>query len=237
MKQQVVPSIQRYEEDEMAAAEANHPKLAEVPKEPRLIGVPSALRILGIADRVSYIVDPSLSLTCHNKAWDKFALENAAPKLAGLACIGTNILSITDESLRPFYKDAFQKVQREKKVWEWRYTCSSPQVFRRCLMRVHPISLSGWLLVTNSLIIESEHAAGTSDSALYVDVDKQIQVCVHCRCSKRVAQPERWDFVPANLKPEMAVRQALCPICKLYFYPSCREKTVLREQPRQRDNR
>jgi len=207
----------------MAAAEMNHRELNKEHQEGRMIGVPQALRILGISDRVSYIVDQSLNLTCHNKAWDDFALANLVPELAGPACIGTNLLSITDESLRPFYEDAFRRVLREKTVWEWEYKCSSPSLFRTCLMRVHPITLSGWLLVTNSVVVESEHALGNIEFEGYVHEDGQVHVCVHCRCSKKSALPERWDFVPAHLATRAAnVRQDLCPICRSYFYPSRR---------------
>lgn len=185
------------------------------------IGLADALRTLRNSEQVSFILDSSLNLAYHNKAWNRFARENSAPQLAAGAAIGTNLLSVIDESLQPFYRDAFQKVLRENAIWEWEYNCSSPEVFRKFLMRVHPIRPRGWLLVTNSVLVEVEHSHGTTDTTNYVNPDGLIVMCVHCRCSKRTALPERWDFVPANLKSEVRnITHSLCPICKSYFYPT-----------------
>lgn len=188
-----------------------------------LIGLADALRTLRNSEQVSFVLDSSLNLAYHNKAWDRFARENSAPELAGGAAIGTNLLSVIEKHLRPFYREALHKVTRENTIWEWEYECSSPDLFRKFLMRVHPIKPSGWLLVTNSILVEGEHAPGNTDFKDYVDAHGKIHMCAHCRCSRRTATPERWDFVPANLKLEGAnVTQGLCPICKNYFYPSRR---------------
>lgn len=188
-----------------------------------MIGIADALRILKTSEQVSYVLDSSLNLAYCNKAWDKFARENSAPQLAGGAAIGQNLLSVTDESLKPFYSNVFQSVTRENKVWESKYECSSPELFRKFLMRVHPITPSGWFLITNSILVEREHAPSEDRSIDYVDPNGQISLCVHCRCSKRAAPPERWDFVPSNLNPKIAnIKQDLCPICREYFYPSRR---------------
>jgi len=187
-----------------------------------LIGIAEALHALKDSEQVSYILDSSLNLVYHNEAWDRFALENSAPELAGDAVLGVNILDVTDEDLRPFYTNAFNTATREQTIWEWVYECSSPEQFRKFLMRVHPIEPDGWLLATNHILIQAEHAQGeTGRREDYVNADGQVRVCVHCRCSKRAAAPERWDFVPANLKRELDnVTHGLCPICKAYFYRS-----------------
>lgn len=186
-----------------------------------MISITDALRTFSASEQVSYILDASLNLTCCNKTWDKFARENFAPELADGAAIGTNLLSVTDKSLRSFYREAFRKVARENTVWEWEYECSSPKYFRKFLMRIHPITPAGWFLVTNCLLVEAQHARRKRGCQDYVNAHGKIHLCVHCRCSKRVGPSERWDFVPANLRQENArVTPDLCPICKAYFYPS-----------------
>lgn len=211
----------------MPAAEMN-PRLDRDQPEEDLIGLADALRTLRNSEQVSFVLDSSLNLAYHNKVWNRFARENSAPELADGAAIGMNLLEVIDESLQPFYKEAFQRVIRENRVWEWKYECSSPELFRKFLMRVHPIRPRGWLLVTNSILVESEHVPGKADSKDYVNANGKIQMCVHCRCSKRTATPERWDFVPVNLKPGVAnVSHALCPICRDYFYPERRARERL----------
>ena len=80
-----------------------------------------------------------------------------------------------------------------------------------------PLGNHGFLIGC-ALYNHAQAQAHTSES--YLNPHGQVIVCVHCRCSKRVASPERWDFVPANLKPEVGnVTHGLCPICREYFYP------------------
>ena len=59
------------------------------------IRLADALRTLENTEQVSYVLDLSLNLAYHNKAWDKFARENSAPELAGGAAIGMNLLAVT----------------------------------------------------------------------------------------------------------------------------------------------
>lgn len=189
-----------------------------------MIGIADALQTLRHSEQVSYVLDSSLNLVYHNKAWDKFAEENSAPELAGPTINGINLLDVVDQSLRPFYTDAFNRVAQENRVWEWAYECSSPERFRKFLMRVHPIKPGAWFLVTNHVLVEGQHVSRRKELGNeYTDGRGQIQVCVHCRCSKRVVAPERWDFVPEHLTPELEnVAHGLCPICEEYFYPSRR---------------
>lgn len=145
-----------------------------------------------------------------------------------------NLLAVTDKSLRPFYKDAFRRVVREKTVWDWEYECSSPGLFRKCLMHVRPIVPGGWLLVTNSVLVIGEHAAGETDSSRYRKPQGQIRMCVHCRSSKRTALGERWDFVAENLTQLPNLRFELCSASQEYFYPSRREwRLIARELARE----
>ena len=171
--------------------------------------------------QVSFILDASLRLAYRNQAWNRFAQDNGAPELAEAGVIGTDLRSVIGNDLRPFYLHAFETVAREKTVWQCFYECSSPDVFRKFQMRVHPLARSGWYLVINNLVNEHPHSApivgGLHD---YVNSDGMITICMHCRCSRRATPPERWDFVPAYLDRTLThVTHGLCPLCLEYFYP------------------
>ncbi len=171
--------------------------------------------------QISFVVDANLRLAYCNQAWDRFAVDNAAPELAGASVVGTDLRCAIGEDLRPFYMQAFETVEREGSVWECLYECSSPQRFRKFQMRIHLLAPSGWFLVTNSLLIERPHAA-TISSGLedFVNPDGIVTVCMHCRCSRRAAPPEQWDFVPAHLDRNLSnISHGLCPLCLEYFYP------------------
>jgi len=179
------------------------------------------VRALDQSAQVSFVLDTNLRLTYCNQAWNRFALDNGAPELARDGAIGSDLRQVIGKELRPFYLSAFEKVAREKTVWECLYECSSPQLFRKFLMRIHLLSPSGWYLVTNSRVIERPHATavvtGLED---YLNSDGLINMCMHCRCSRRRSAPEQWDFVPAHLDRGLSnVSHSLCPVCLEYFYP------------------
>jgi hypothetical protein len=170
---------------------------------------------------ISYVVDVNLILQYCNPAWDRFASENAAPELVGETALGLDLLTVVADDLRPFYLRGFEQAQQSGDVWECLYECSSPQLFRKFHMRVHPILPEGWALVTNTLVIERPHTRASTESLqTYINSDAQIKMCCHCRGSRRADQPEQWDFVPALLDRSITnISHGLCPICLAYFFP------------------
>ncbi len=76
--------------------------------------------------------------------------------------------------------------------------------------------------MTNSLVVERPHAkTAAADPATYVDAHRLVTMCAHCRCSRRVDNPDQWDFVPDYLQPKLSgvkVSHGLCPVCRAYFY-------------------
>ena len=170
---------------------------------------------------VSYMLDQDLRFRYCNPAWDWFATENGAPGLTGESTVGTDLLPVLGDALRPFYLRAFEQARLSEKVWECVYECSSPDLFRKFRMRIHPLAPSGWFMVTNPLMVESPHASTiTAGIERYVQVDGSIIMCSHCRCSRRASPPEHWDFVPAYLEPHLTnISHGLCPVCMEYFYP------------------
>jgi len=169
---------------------------------------------------VSFVLDSELHLVYRNPAWNKFASENNAPELATEAVIGTDLLQVIGEDLRPFYTAAFEKVREQRLVWECLYECSSPRVFRRFRMQVQLLAPSGYL-VRNSLLVERPHAPSEpAEGAEYVGSNGFIKVCMHCRCSRSATPPFHWDFVPEHLERGLAnISHSLCPVCLEYFYP------------------
>jgi len=171
--------------------------------------------------KISFVLDTHLRITYWNPAWRNFALENGAPELARPEAIGIDLHDVIGEELRAFYLQAFEKVARQASVWECLYECSSPELFRKFQMRIHLLEPSGWFLVTNSLVIERRHdSVVTTGLEDYKTADSIITVCMHCRCSRRVTPPPRWDFVPAHLDRNLSnISHGLCPVCSEYFYP------------------
>jgi hypothetical protein len=189
-------------------------------------GVPDHLSRVMLALRrssaVSFVLDSQFRIMYCNPAWHRFARSNGAPQLTNKTVVGSDLFDSIPEALRAIYSSAFQQVLSTGKVWEKSYECSSPTRFRLFRMRIHLLKPQTWFVVTNALVIERSHATtAPNDPLRYVDRDGLITMCAHCRCSRRVDDPDHWDFVPEHLQPmESAVRvsHGLCPVCRAYFY-------------------
>jgi len=173
---------------------------------------------------ISYILDSQCRFIYCNPAWDRFAWSNGAPQLTGEAVVGSDLFAAIPDVLRAVYSAAFQEVLHTGLVWEQSYECSSPTVFRMFRMRIHLLRPQNWFLVTNTLVLERSHPkVAKPDPNTFVDSNGLITICAHCRCSMRVDRPDQWDFVPEHLQlrgvSAMKVSHALCPVCRVYFYP------------------
>src|SRR5579872_1716655 len=143
------------------------------------------VRIIEKTAAVSYVLDSDQRFAYCNPAWNEFAIDNGAPELSGGAVVGSELFSAIPDVLRPFYSDMLEQVRRTGQVWQHVYQCSSPQKFRKLRMRTHLLN-SGWLLVTNTLVVEMAHlniVPGKQDA--YTSADGMITMCSHCRCSRR----------------------------------------------------
>jgi hypothetical protein len=66
-------------------------------------------------------LDSKLRFVYCNPAWDKFARENDGVELMGDAVIGSQILNVIPDVLKPFYTRMFDEVRRSALVWEHVY--------------------------------------------------------------------------------------------------------------------
>ncbi len=185
-------------------------------------------RIMQALDRspaVSYILDSQFRIMYCNPAWNRFARSNGAPRLAGDLVLGSDLFDAIPDLLKPAYSDAFRHVSSTGLVWERSYECPSPTLFRVFRMRIHLLRPGHWFAVTNTLVVERPHE-GTSmadaSANTYVDANGIVTACAHCRCAKRVDNPDQWDFVPQYLQLRLGstptVSHGLCPVCRAYFY-------------------
>ena len=183
-------------------------------------------RIMQALDRspaVSYILDSQFRIMYCNPAWSRFARSNGAPRLAGELVLGCDLFDAIPDVLKPAYSEAFGEVLSTGLVWAQSYECSSPTVFRVFRMRIHLLKPRNWFVVTNTLIVEQPHSeTATADPITHVDANGFVTICAHCRCTRRVDNPDHWDFVPQYLQLRLEsipkVSHGLCPVCRAYFY-------------------
>ncbi len=199
--------------------------LSESPSAPTKLVHGHLSRIMQALQRsaaVSYIVDSQYHILYCNPAWNGFARSNGAPQLTSDEVVGLALFDVIPDVLKAVYADAFQQVLSTGRVWEQPYECSSPTVFRMYRMRIHLLKPQDWLAVTNPLVVERSHPrTAPADPNTYVDGNGLVTMCAHCRCSRRVDNPDQWDFVPDYLQPKLAavkVSHGLCPVCRAYFY-------------------
>jgi hypothetical protein len=169
------------------------------------------------------------SLAYFNVSWSLFAKANGGvSRLVSSDYLGTSLLDVCGEALRPFYqawfaaslalgKDNLTPSQRE-------YECSSRELYRRFLMTLYPLGKGEGLLAVNTLIVEAPHGdrkgkAHAPDRAVYLSADGVIHQCSHCRKVERIADESRWDWVPDWVEsPPPETSHGICPMCLNYYY-------------------
>ncbi len=174
-------------------------------------------------------------LAYFNVSWQKFAEANGAPPiLSSVEYLGTSVLDVCGDALRPYYEDWFTSClsagvedlfpnQRE-------YECSSPEHYRKFAMTLYPLGKGDGLLVVNSLVTESAHGDRqgphcAADLSVYLGADGIIHQCSHCRKINNPQEKNRWDWVPDWVQSSpLETSHGICPPCFDFYYREARQE-------------
>lgn len=163
---------------------------------------------------------PDLTIAYVNDAWWRFARDNGARWEGDRWGLGADLLAPIPPVLREYYAGALRGVLRTGQPWEHDYECSAPDTYRTFRLRVLPLARAGGLLLTHTLRIERPHPPpeGFPGDA-YVDENRQIVQCAHCRRVRRTQKPRRWDWVPSYVStPPADVSHSICDVCASYYF-------------------
>ena len=147
---------------------------------------------------VSFAVTESLDICYCNPAWDRFASENEGlPIVLSQGVLHKSFLEFVPEQLQAHYAGLFQRARTTGRMQSQDYECSSAHQFRIYRMQIYPLQKGMGFLVINSLRVEREHTreAHEPDDARYRDKNGLISMCANCRRSRRIDDPETWDWV------------------------------------------
>lgn len=190
--------------------------------------LPATLRhALDLTGNVACLLDPDLQIVYCNPAWDQFATLNGGEHAMRDFVVGTNLLKVVPKELRQVYVGLFEHARESAQVGSLDYECSSPTMYRRFRMEVRPLYVPDLFMVVHSLLVEHHHGPERPEKppvlALYCNPETGLIVnCAHCRRTRRVSDPEVWDWVPAYLgpgAPQQNISHGLCRTCYAYFYP------------------
>lgn len=174
------------------------------------------------ADQAIYVLRPDLTLAYVNLGWTRFAAQNGGdPMISSNWPIGSSVLTAIAAVLRPFFAKNYAKCLQEKRPWEHRYECSSPELYRSFVMMTYPLGAGEGLLTVNSLVQEMPHTRCSHEpmEALYRDQHNFILQCCHCRRVKRRGAEPRWDWVPDWVRACPAnTSHGLCEPCFGFHY-------------------
>jgi len=191
--------------------------------QPSALSLPESLRrALDVRDDVICVLNPELRFLYCNPAWDRFALANKGELATSRHVLGTKMLDVVGDLLENFYRHMFEAVGSSRKTFDFDYECSSADCFRMFTMHVMPLEEPGGFLVVHSLRVEEKHSreAESPDLERYRDESGFVVLCSHCRRTRRVSEPLRWDWVPAYLNDRsLNVSHGLCNVCLAYYYP------------------
>lgn len=176
-----------------------------------------------------YGMRPDFRLAYFNPAWVRFARANGGdPAIVSESYLGTSLLDVTPEVLRPFYRlkylSCLHQTGKQSRPIQHRYECSSAELYRDFVMTLYPLREAQGLLVVNSKVVERPHRLAERSpeppvEESYADGNGIIHQCTHCRRVRHLQKRERWDWVPAwveGFPPE--VSHTLCPFCLRHFY-------------------
>ena len=186
----------------------------------RPVGGAIPLSTLEASGDVSCQLNSDLRICYCNPAWDRFALANNGELALSKRVLGAAIVDFVPPELIEFYTAAFAGARDA--IVEFDYECSTPDLYRTFKMQILPSERPKGYTVINALNVvekmEGKHPAFVLGPQYLTDAGL-ITVCSHCRRSRRVDAPDKWDWVPANLTPaQRNVSHGLCPICHAYFY-------------------
>jgi hypothetical protein len=174
------------------------------------------LQTLERSESSSYILDTQFRIMYCNPSWNRFVECNGAAECTREEAVGSDFIGMFPETVKAFHSNALSHVLSTREVWEVSYECSDPALFCMHRMRIQLLKPQNWFLVTNALHANSgkHEANGYANSGV-------VSICARCRCTRRVDNPNQWDFVPEYTEPRLNYaiigREEMCPICSAYL--------------------
>jgi len=168
---------------------------------------------------IIYVLDQDLRIIYCNETWDRFAEENGGGNLLRPRALGLSVIDLTPSPLKEFFEKAYREALSTGQVWQHRYDCSSPELFRQYHMRVYPNQETAQLVVVHSLVVEGPHSekkreTHTPDKEIYAGQDGIVTICCECRRTCRAGQASVWDWVPAYIeRPPERISHGICDVC------------------------
>jgi PAS domain-containing protein len=189
---------------------------------PPLLPASAPLLALDASPDACYVLSEQLVISYCNAAWNRFAREqggNAAVLAENI--VGRNLLEFIPADLRDFYQKLFAQARALSKAVGHDYECSSASVFRLYRLEAYPLRAGAGFVVENSLRIERPHDRTPlqPENGIYTDSNGIITCCANCRRTRRAANHENWDWVPAYVESkQLNVSHGICPMCFEFYY-------------------
>jgi hypothetical protein len=175
---------------------------------------------------IIYGLTADLNLGLLNQAWFAAArAQGAPPDFFDRFGLGGSFLDGVAGLIQPFFDGHIRQSIETGEPWEFDYQCPMPHQFRMFRMHVLPLGTKDGCLVTNASIVEiprpeDDEAAAEDILASYLGAEGFVIQCAHCRRTRRIDAPARWDWVPQLVWDSPApVSHSICPPCYAYFYP------------------
>lgn len=170
----------------------------------------------------TYLLDDDLRITGVDEAFERFAVENAAPELCGTALVGRRVLScISDETTAHLYKHLYERVLREGARVTLPIRCDGPTVRRFLDVHIEPRRPTG-LLVRNVVTrVEERPYMSLLDREARRVREQLLVICGWCNA---VGVSGRWCEVEEAVQALRLFEQELMPILSHGVCHTCLER-------------
>jgi hypothetical protein len=187
----------------------------------------SAQRILDREAESACLLDAEARIVAVNAAWDAFATGNGGPGCTGAVLVGSHYAAhVAGEEPGQRLAASLRRGLAGETVGD-DSECNTPERFRHLRTLYLPVRARhdgpvAGLLVIHTVLREGPigevHPAHPPDEAAYRGAGGLIRMCSCCRRARRLAGPQRWDYVPAWVSQRPAeVTHGLCEACLVQY--------------------
>lgn len=165
-----------------------------------------------------------------NDAWERFARVGEG---VGEASVGMRLVEgVRGAEPQEALHQVLARVAREAGAASITFECNSPDLARLVTLHLspvmagpEPIGLSLVQRVVRELPVAEVYPVVEGSAGDYRAQDGTLEQCSCCRRTRRPADPEEWDFVPALVAaPPPDTVFGYCPLCRELHAPVGRDE-------------
>ena len=171
---------------------------------------------------VDFIIDSHDKIASVGGDWDRFAIENDAPELAGDRIIGRPLLDfISGKVTQHFISTVIDRVRNNQQQIQLEYRCDSATERRFMTMRVAPVEQGNIQFQNDVLYVEPRNVPVVVRRAPQRERGTPVRcsMCNKLNVKPKWVEPEQFTFENQTRFAELLVIYGICECCLSQISP------------------